>query len=70
MSKPVNVLCFGALQMSLAEITAAGAQRISIGGSLTFTAANAAIGAAEKLRDGDFSELVGPDSRIRDWLSA
>ena len=69
-SKPVNVLVFGPHRMSFAEITATGAQRISIGGSLTFTAANAAIEAAEKLRQGDFSALSGPDGRLRDWLSA
>ena len=69
-SKPVNLLIIGAHGLSLAEVVATGAQRISIGGSLAFTAANAALGAAEKLREGDFSELVLPDSRIRDWLSA
>jgi 2-methylisocitrate lyase-like PEP mutase family enzyme len=68
LSKPVNVLVFGPHQLSFEEVIATGAQRVSIGGSLTFTAANAAVEAAEKLRDGDFSGLVGPDSRIRDWL--
>jgi 2-methylisocitrate lyase-like PEP mutase family enzyme len=67
-SKPVNVLLFGALGLSFAEVTGAGAQRISIGGSLTFTAANAAIEAAEKVLQGDFSGLQGPDQRVKYWL--
>ena len=55
-SKPLNVLARPAL--SLAEITAAGARRISVGGSLTWVAVSAMTSAAERMRDsGDFSAL-------------
>lgn len=58
-SKPVNVLARPAL--SLAEIVEAGAQRISVGGSLTWTAAASFLAAAEAIRDrGDFSGLGSP----------
>jgi len=60
-SKPVNVLAFAALGLSFAEIAAAGAQRVSVGGWLTYTAMNAAVEVAERIRDeGDFSGLVTP----------
>jgi 2-methylisocitrate lyase-like PEP mutase family enzyme len=66
-SKPVNVLASPAL--SLAEIVGAGAQRISVGGGLTWTAVNALAAAAEKIRDrGDFSSL-GTNAPIREWLA-
>jgi hypothetical protein len=46
----------------------AGAQRISVGGALTWTAVEAMASAAEQIRDhGDFSGL-GSAARIRDWL--
>jgi 2-methylisocitrate lyase-like PEP mutase family enzyme len=55
-SKPVNVLAFPGMQA--AEIFAAGAQRISVGGQLTWVAAAAAAGAAAAIRDsGDFGVL-------------
>ncbi len=55
-SKPVNVLARADLRMS--EIVAAGAQRVSVGGALTWVARNAMIAAAERMRDdGDFSAL-------------
>jgi 2-methylisocitrate lyase-like PEP mutase family enzyme len=59
-STPVNVLAFGRLGLSLDEIVAAGARRISIGGGLTWTAANAALDAAEQMLEGDFSSLGSP----------
>ncbi len=56
-SKPVNVLAFAGL--SLAEIVAAGARRVSVGGGLTWVAARAMASAAEAIRDsGDFSALA------------
>jgi len=65
-SKPVNVLARPGL--SLAEIVEAGAQRVSVGGSLTWTAVNALADAAIEIRDrGDFGAL-GDGSRLRDWL--
>jgi 2-methylisocitrate lyase-like PEP mutase family enzyme len=66
-SKPVNVLAFGALGLSFTEISAAGAQRVSVGGWLTYTAMNAAVQVAERIRDeGDFSGLVGP-AEVKRW---
>jgi 2-methylisocitrate lyase-like PEP mutase family enzyme len=57
-NKPVNVLAHAGLSMS--EIAAAGAVRISVGGALTWVAMNAVIVAAERIRDeGDFSDLTG-----------
>ena len=56
-SKPVNVLALPGL--SLAEIVAAGAQRVSVGGSLTWVAVRAMADAATAIRDtGDFSALA------------
>jgi 2-methylisocitrate lyase-like PEP mutase family enzyme len=58
-SKPVNVFSMG---LSRDQIFAAGAQRISTAGGLTFAAANAVIEAAERIRDdGDFSGLALPN---------
>jgi 2-methylisocitrate lyase-like PEP mutase family enzyme len=66
-SKPVNVLA--RRDLSLAEIVAAGAQRISVGGALTWTAVNAFAAAAAKIRDdGDFS-LLGDGSSLAERLA-
>ncbi len=55
-SKPVNVLARPGL--SLAKIVEAGAQRVSVGGGLTWVAVAAVARAAEAIRDdGDFSPL-------------
>jgi 2-methylisocitrate lyase-like PEP mutase family enzyme len=68
-SKPVNVLTFAQLGLSVAEIIDAGAQRISVGSGLTWVAMNPVVEAAEKiLEEGDFSGLVIPDKRIKGWL--
>jgi 2-methylisocitrate lyase-like PEP mutase family enzyme len=56
---PVNVLAYPGITVQ--EIADAGGQRISVGGSLTWTAADALISAAEQIRDhGDFSGLASP----------
>jgi 2-methylisocitrate lyase-like PEP mutase family enzyme len=56
-SKPVNVLAVSALSAS--EIFAAGAQRISVGGALTWVTVKAFADAATAIRDdGDFSALA------------
>ena len=68
-SKPVNVLAFGRLGLTLAEIGELGGQRASIGSALTWTAINPAIEAGERLLEGDFSALTPPDPRIKDWLA-
>jgi 2-methylisocitrate lyase-like PEP mutase family enzyme len=65
-SRPVNVLARPDLRF--AEIAEAGAQRVSVGGALTWAAVAAAARAAERmLEDGDFSGLVS-GARVRDWL--
>jgi len=66
-SKPVNVLARPSLSMR--EIADAGATRISVGGSLTWTAVNALTAAATQIRDhGDFSALSKPPP-LRDWFA-
>jgi len=65
-SKPVNVLAVPAL--SVAEIMDAGAQRISVGGSLTWVTVKALADAAGAIRDrGDLFDL---DARVPldDWF--
>jgi 2-methylisocitrate lyase-like PEP mutase family enzyme len=65
-TKPVNVLARP--KLSLREIVAAGARRVSVGGALTWTAVAAMAAAAERMRDdGDFSSLDVP-VRITEWL--
>ena len=67
LSKPVNVLARPALSMS--QIVEAGAQRISVGGALTWVAVSAMASAAERMRDfGDFSSLDAP-VRLQEWLA-
>lgn len=57
-SKPVNVLAVP--QLTVLQITAAGAQRISVGGALTWVAAKAVADAVTAIRDsGDLSALGG-----------
>jgi 2-methylisocitrate lyase-like PEP mutase family enzyme len=55
-SRPVNVLALGHLTFD--EIAGAGAQRVSVGGSLAWAGVTAFAAAAEAIRDrGDFSVL-------------
>jgi 2-methylisocitrate lyase-like PEP mutase family enzyme len=66
-SRPVNVLAFG--DLSFADIAGAGAQRVSVGGGLTWVAAGAFAEAARAIReDGDFSPLA-VRIPLRDWFS-
>lgn len=66
-SKPVNVLARRGL--SLTEIVDAGGQRISVGGALTWAAVNAAVAAADAIRDrGDF-EGLGTAPALDDWFA-
>jgi 2-methylisocitrate lyase-like PEP mutase family enzyme len=66
-SRPVNVLALGNLELT--EIVAAGAQRVSVGGGLTWVAMNAMVDAAREMREhGDFSSL-GVSLPLRDWFS-
>jgi len=64
-SKPVNVL--GHAGFTLAELVEAGAQRVSVGGALTWVGVAAAAEAAERVREGDFSVLTARPP-LRDWL--
>jgi 2-methylisocitrate lyase-like PEP mutase family enzyme len=65
-SKPVNVLARP--HLTFEEIAAAGAQRVSVGGALTWVAVAAAIDAARAMLDGgDFSALA-TGVRIDEWL--
>jgi 2-methylisocitrate lyase-like PEP mutase family enzyme len=65
-SKPVNVLARPGL--TVAEIVEAGAQRISVGGSLTWTAVQAFADAAIAIRDRGSFEGLGDGSVVRDSL--
>jgi 2-methylisocitrate lyase-like PEP mutase family enzyme len=66
-SKPVNVLA--RRDLSFAQIAGAGAQRVSVGGALTWAAVGAFVEAATAIRDrGDFSSL-GDSSSFAGWLS-
>jgi len=66
-SKPVNALARRGL--SFGEMAAAGARRVSVGGALTWVAANALVAAATAMRDtGDFSSLERP-TQIEQWLA-
>ncbi len=57
-SKPVNVLIYGALaRHGVAEFAAAGAARISIGGALAWSAYGTLANAAEMLSEGRFDCL-------------
>ena len=65
-AKPVNVLARRDLTMD--ELAEAGAQRVSVGGALTWTAVAAFASAAEAIRErGDFSGL-GAGPPLDDWF--
>jgi 2-methylisocitrate lyase-like PEP mutase family enzyme len=65
-TRPVNVLARRGL--TAAEIFAAGARRISLGGWLAFTALDAMAKAAQEVRDkGEFGSLSVP-SELGTWL--
>jgi 2-methylisocitrate lyase-like PEP mutase family enzyme len=65
-TKPVNVLAVPSL--SFAEIAAAGARRVSVGGALTWVAVRAAADAAAALREGDLSPLAARVP-LGDWFA-
>jgi 2-methylisocitrate lyase-like PEP mutase family enzyme len=65
-TKPVNVLAVPGLSFS--EVAAAGARRVSVGGSLTWVAVRAMADAAESIRDdGNFSALSAR-LPLQDWF--
>jgi 2-methylisocitrate lyase-like PEP mutase family enzyme len=64
--RPVNVLARASF--TFAELAEAGAQRVSVGGGLTWVAVKAFADAATAIRDdGDFSALE-VSVPLRDWL--
>ena len=66
-SKPVNVLALG--NLGFPEIVEAGAQRVSVGGGLTWVAVQAMAEAARRIHEhGDFSSL-GVSVPLRDWFT-
>jgi 2-methylisocitrate lyase-like PEP mutase family enzyme len=64
-SKPVNVLARA--NLTLSDMTGAGAQRVSAGGALTWVAVAGLVSAAERMKGGDFSALAG-GVKIDEWL--
>jgi len=65
-SRPVNVLARP--KLSMREVVEAGAQRVSVGGSLAFVGVAAMAAAAEELRDsGDFASLHARVP-LHEWL--
>jgi hypothetical protein len=53
----------------MSRIVEAGAQRVSVGGALTWVSTSALVEGARKMRDdGDFSVLEVP-IQIKEWLS-
>lgn len=66
-TKPVNVLAFG--DLTVAEITGAGAQRVSVGGGLAWVAVGALAEAGRAIHEqGDLSSLaVGVP--LREWFT-
>lgn len=66
-SQPVNVLARP--DFTMGELAEAGAQRVSVGGALTWTAVQAFASAAEGIRDrGDFSGLVAAPP-LDEWFA-
>jgi len=66
-TRPVNVLAVPGL--SFAELTEAGARRVSVGGSLTWVAVKALADAAQAIRDsGEFSRLA-TTLPLDEWLA-
>jgi 2-methylisocitrate lyase-like PEP mutase family enzyme len=65
-TKPVNVLAPPGL--SLGELVAAGARRVSVGGGLTWVAVKAFANAATAIRDGDLS-VLGTRLPLDEWLA-
>ena len=66
-SKPVNVLAIAGMP-SATEIFSAGAQRISVGGQLTWKAAEAAAVAAIALRDSGDTDALKSKPQGIGWL--
>ncbi len=66
-SKPVNVLALS--NLTAAEIFEAGAQRVSVGGSLAWVAVSAFVEAATAIRDGGDLSVLATRLRLADFLA-
>jgi len=66
-TKPLNVLALP--HLSIGEIVAAGACRISVGSLLAWVAVDAMAAAAEQIRDGGDLSALKVSGRIREWLA-
>jgi 2-methylisocitrate lyase-like PEP mutase family enzyme len=66
--KPVNVLARQGL--TFAEVREAGAQRVSVGGALTWVAVKALADAAGSLRDEGNFDVLSARVPLDDWLSS
>ncbi|MGB2873849.1 MAG: isocitrate lyase/phosphoenolpyruvate mutase family protein [Gaiellaceae bacterium] len=66
-TKPVNALAVPTF--SLKELADLGAQRVSVGGALTWVAVSAFATAAAEVREGDFSSL-GTSPPLDEWFSS
>jgi len=67
-SKPVNVLALPMLG-TVRAIVEAGAQRVSVGGQLTWVAARALADAATAIRDGGDLGVLAVDVDLDGWLA-
>ena len=65
--RPLNVLALPG--MSLPDIVAAGAQRISVGGGLAWAAVNGLVAAASELQTGTIPGTIAPPSELKGWLA-
>jgi 2-methylisocitrate lyase-like PEP mutase family enzyme len=66
-TRPVNVLALPGL--SVPEIVAAGARRISVGGGLTWVAVSAMAAAAAEIRDGGDLSSLSARVPLGEWFS-
>jgi len=64
---PLNVLAVPSL--SVEEIAAAGARRISVGGSLAWATIEAMAEVAARIRDGGDLSGLRPGARVARWLA-
>ena len=67
-TKPVNA--HSRPKLSFADLTDAGAQRVSVGASLAFVAVTAMAEAAEAIRDGGDFSRTAMSPKLGEWLSA
>jgi 2-methylisocitrate lyase-like PEP mutase family enzyme len=64
--RPLNVLALPG--MSLSDVIAAGAQRISVGGGLAWAAVNGLVAAARDLQTGAIPDTIAPPHELKGWL--